>query len=512
MSISDLILVKMRRSRSRSGLIETAFVSTAAAATTTASNDNSGGHNNNPLSSYSSSHEDLDDVDRLANHPVLRSIRQVRRVDAYGHSSSLLRKSRSETGEVLLGGWGTFDRESVSSNGSPKNVSAASSSAGRVLGRRAMAQKLGMSRSATAAGPQEFFRTANPPPGSPVSSSGTVSSWVFQHHGNRSQNAYHHHHRHFHHHLNRNTCLNSKSAPSTPPTWSEVKIANAKRFSPVASTASPTESRKLEVNQQERQQEQLRGSPRLQVVQAVIENAVTPVTHRDFAVAPPDLAREESPKLTSDTPDTVPSNNTPPNTAPLSAKFTRLQQPPQNLLKTQLNRQGNNKVMVDSSEEGSVNDIQSVEEEDDLEDDMEAMPEVQEPTSKPSFVLSLKAKLSRRKDVVDNSSSAESTPQKLASAQIRRGATTTQQNTKMGIKAKFLSSGESSCSSAMSSLESVRSSSEHNNRMSCGNTTSNSEASSLATPPPRAATKSRPSLELGWGKRAAGTAKFQVSN
>lgn len=62
----------MNRSRSRGRLIETAFVSRTCSST-----------------------EDLDEVDRLANHPVLRSVPQ-------GHTSfagSALRKSREGDGD-----------------------------------------------------------------------------------------------------------------------------------------------------------------------------------------------------------------------------------------------------------------------------------------------------------------------------------------------------------------------------------------------------------------------------
>ncbi len=137
---------EMNRSRSRSRLIETAFVS-------------------RPCNSS----EDLDDLDRLANHPALRSGGdRSRRV--LGRRSQL-RKSRSETGEVLLGSWGSASMvpeeeeeemlgASVSNQGSPTAEATAAPAASalsngrRVLGRRAMAMasRFRMSRSATASG------------------------------------------------------------------------------------------------------------------------------------------------------------------------------------------------------------------------------------------------------------------------------------------------------------------------------------------------------------------------
>ena len=568
----------MQRSRSRSGLIETAFVGGGASC---------------------SSAEDLDDLDRLANHPVLRSKNAASSSSNSSNATSYrqrweraraapgLRKSRSESGEVLLGGWGALDYPSpsasfsgggaaaasaaaadavaitadasVSNQASPtadsvsSGVAAASaqlpprprsgrdsvpgfSSSGRVLGRRAMAamaSRFGrLTRSATAAGPADFYQSSRSvpgPPGSPANSTtSATSSWVFHHHHSRvqqqqQQQQQQQHHQHFHHHFaqrqfhylrhQRQQQL-SRSAPSTPPTWSEVKIDAIGGEGGGSPAAGSTVSEQQQQRQNPKDQRLQHQKHQMQVVRAVIENATTPTTHRDFASSltpPPNTAQKYEPSEAAADPAAV-STATPPNTAPLPAKFGRLSVMPHNLLKSKHGggvgqERISSAAVVDSSEDGSINDITQA----DVDDkELEEEEEEEEPKAKPKsrFSLSLRSRLQMDSKAVGDrdggdSSSAESTPDRRAKQQeqqqqmhqkkrpslpikgmvIRRGAEAKPSKLHFGqqkvpppllpkpiqdlskpsaaatggAKSKFFSSGESSCSSAMSSMESVRS-------------------------------------------------------
>ena len=566
----------MQRSRSRSGLIETAFVGGGASC---------------------SSAEDLDDLDRLANHPVLRSknaassnnsnATSYRQRWERARAAPGLRKSRSESGEVLLGGWGALDYPSpsasfsgaaaasaaaadavvitadasVSNQASPTADSVSSgvaasaqlpprprsgrdsvpgfSSSGRVLGRRAMAamaSRFGrLTRSATAAGPADFYQSSRSvpgPPGSPANSSTTsaTSSWVFHHHHSRvqqqqQQQQQQQHHQHFHHHFahrqfhylrHQKQQQLSRSAPSTPPTWSEVKIDAIGGEGGGGSPAAGSTVSEQQQQQNPKDQRLQHQRHQMQVVRAVIENATTPTTHRDFASSltpPPNTAQKNEPSQAAADPAAV-STATPPNTAPLPAKFGRLSVMPHNLLKSKHGGGGvgqeriSSAAVVDSSEDGSINDITQA----DVDDkELEEEEEEEEPKAKPKsrFSLSLRSRLQMDSKVVGDrdggdSSSAESTPDRRAKQQeqqhqqmhqkkrpslpikgmvIRRGAEAKPSKLHFGqqkvpppllpkpiqdlskpsaaatggAKSKFFSSGESSCSSAMSSMESVRS-------------------------------------------------------
>ncbi len=207
----------MKKHSSRGHLYETAFVSRSC-----------------------SSAEDLDEVDRLANHPVLRTAPQERLLN--------LRKSRSETEDVLLlasrrarSGWTLVNFHQTSC------VSSAPTT--KVLGRRAAA-----AAAAAAIAERDGFSarpaSAHPTPSSPASS--VSSGWVFHEHGGRIQQQ-------------QPQQRTVKSAPSTPPVWwGEGPPPAPRPARKTFLTNSPLSG--------------YGGGTRLQLVTAVIETDTTPST------------------------------------------------------------------------------------------------------------------------------------------------------------------------------------------------------------------------------------------
>lgn len=455
----------MYRNRSRGCLIETAFVGNG------------------------SSHEDLDEVDRIANHPVLRSKPHTNQGPAWETS---LRKSRSESGAGLTGkrvqnplsssvigtchgGLGlSIWTGTQSIQGSPTNGNHVTQG-GHVFGR---------SRGANPRGPVAQSRLSrsttfnNCVASSPISGHSATSSWVY----------------------NPNTGMGAKSAPSTPPTWSASGLTDT--FQP--ESRSFRGSRLLKSSEESVSQRSSSSSTQY-VVHAVIEN-VRSSSKRDCFTPPPDLGAK--PK------DSLSETKTPPNTAPLPAKFNRL---PQNLLRTQ-QRESDIQSTADSSSNNEVCMTSSG---------------AKSPSSSLRFKLPLSLRARIKLDRED-SSSAESSPQKqmpLASSTgqsrlVKRGMeASTRPNLlvmapkpiqdlaiKQSSKSKFFSSGESSCSSAMSSLESLRSTTSDGvqSLMSSesGAVSSMSSQSSDNFP-------SKPSLDLGYSRHpklvtGGVSSKFQV--
>ena len=417
----------MNRSRSRNRLIETAFVGTC------------------------SSTEDLDEVDRLANHPVLRSVplSAASPCGPVGSTSnaavwqSNLRKSMSETGsESGLGGGGTGLQKGrglsiwSASNGAKSTEGSPNSSyvQTRKGFRATIASKL--SRSTTI-----NCHLSASPANSTISA---PSSWIFNAGANRA-----------------------KSAPSTPPKWIEIPPPSHQSHANSAKSATPSSHH---------------------VVRAVIESSPLSSVRDCLTPTLSGTPRSAGPRVTS---ASLSQNKTPPNTAPLPCKFGR-KLVPQNLLKLQHSSQtscdssssaagSNNEIFVDEISSADAitpappsntnanshanNNNNSIH------------PAAERAPTTYKMPPSLRARLRLDEDCM--SSSAESTPQRRPHLTlpttaiisnppliVKRG---TEVSTKPHVlapkptldlnnsKSKFFSSGESSCSSAMSSLESIRS-------------------------------------------------------